>query len=216
MRTFKALLDCPANQQFVSLWVNEGEVKVSPLRQRFVDRLKSLGNFPSKPMLLGLASGRGDGVCGIKPGAPLVHWTGSPFAGGALNALPEPSADAATLGDGYCYLADGNTPNSLDHVASASFEGVPGGFNTYLGVAAYAAMGLGCGKVEPLQQTGTSIPTVSALDIAQDPTKPIPAVGQSGSPFDDYVFADKNLAHVNITESMCQWLIDKIGNPPAH
>ena len=212
MTAFKALLDCPANQQFVKYWLHEGEVVESPLRAQFVERLKSLGNYPSKPTLLALASGAGDGKRTMQRGQEILTWQGSQFVSARLNALGEPGVSSEVAnGAGYRLPSPGGA--TFNFTADEVFEGVPGGYNYYPAAAFGAARALGCGRVSLANPTSTSIPTVSALDLEQSPLDPIPPCGESTSPFDDYTNAEHNLPHVNMTPAMGQWLLDKIGYP---
>lgn len=212
MTAFKALLDCPANQQFVKYWLHDGEVAESPIRAQFVDRLKSLGNYPSKPVLLALASGAGDGECTMERGQEILTWRGSEFVGAQLNALGEPGV-SSQVASGAGYRMPSPYCATFHFTADEVFEGVPGGYNYYPYAAFGAAQGLACGEVSLKSPTSTSIPTVSALDLDQSPLKPIPPYAESTSPFDDYTYAEQNMPHVNMTPAMGQWLLDKIGYP---
>ena len=99
------------------------------MRAQFVERLKSLGNYPSKPTLLALASGAGDGKRTMQRGQEILTWQGSEFVSARLNALGEPGVSSEVAsGAGYRLPSPGGA--TFNFTADEVFEGVPEGTTT--------------------------------------------------------------------------------------
>jgi hypothetical protein len=66
------------------------------------------------------------------------------------------------------------------------------------------------------------VPTVSALDLDQDPSLAVPPADAGKSPFEDYVFNAENQPHLTITPECSMWLLAALGvaaenrEDPAH
>jgi pimeloyl-[acyl-carrier protein] synthase len=204
-----ALLDSPANQQFDIYWVHDGAVQTSPLREELVRDLATLGDYPKKPRLLAISSGRGDGVRTAPAGAQTLAWSGEPWITAELHALADGAA--GVIGSGTWYQADPPELPSLSFDAGVAWEGAPGGQEPYNGQVAAIAAGVGCGSVVHAYDSTCTVPTVSALDLKQDPFTPVPAPGSGASPFADYAFAGDNEEHLTITPEVSAWLLGALG-----
>lgn len=204
------LLDAPANQQFVMRWLHNGQAEESPLRERFKRALAGLGHYPRQPLRLAIASGSGDGQRTIQPQAQALLWTGSERGSARLWTLPE--------GEQEGVIGRGQTPSGepveLAVSSDVSWEGAPGGQSLYLDTAASIARSLGYGEVRERIGSSCAVPTVSALDLDVDPWQPVPPPGSPLSPFDDYICCDRNHDHMRFTETVRDWLIDRLGPPP--
>jgi hypothetical protein len=215
---YALLLDSPANQQF-DLWVLHGAgARVSPLRQRFVEELADLGDYPQVPRRLAVACGSGDGVPIGKPGTQTLAWQAEPWLSVALNALS--GAARQTVADGHWFRAEPQDLPSLRFADGAAWDVAPGGQNLYNAQVAAITRGIGCGSVSDALQSSCAVPTVSALGIRGDPFTPVPqpdpaAPGSGPSPFHDYAFADANYQHLTITPALSGWLLRTLGVPCA-
>ena len=210
---YKELLDSPANQQFDLWWLHDGVVVTSPLRDELVRDLAALGDYPSLPRKLAVSSGRGDGVRTAAPGAQTLDWTGEPWVRVELRALADGAAD--TIGQGRWYEADPPELAPLRFDAGVPWEGAPGGQEPYNGQVAQIAASLGCGTVAHALDSTCTVPTVSALDLPQDPFAPVPPAGSGAGPFDDYAFCAANEQHLAITPEVAAWLLAALGSPLA-
>jgi hypothetical protein len=204
------LLDSPANQQFVMWWLHDGVAQTSPLRTAFIDELARLGNYPELPRRLAMSCGRGDGAGSTPAGAQTLNWSGEPWISAELRTL---AATGATLiGQGSWLLAEPPQLPPLEFDSHGrAWEGAPGGQETYNGQVAALAAGVGCGAVTHAFDETCSVPTVSALDLDQDPSVAVPPPGSGDSPFEDYVFNSENQPHLTITAEGSTWLLTALG-----
>jgi hypothetical protein len=214
IEVFALLLDSPANQQFVMLWVSGNVCEVSPLRRRFIEELDALGGYPKQPYKLAVACGRGDGRRSLPPHQRMLTWSESDFASATLWTLGAGESTPVTIGEAACFPAtDG--PQVIQLASDVSWEAAPGGQNVYGSLAAEAAANLGCGHVESLLGPLCAVPTISALDLDQSPWLPVPPPNDRRSPFDDYTFSEANQPHTVLTATVSDWLLDRVGLPAA-
>jgi len=208
LAAYKELLDSKANQQFDLWWLNDGTVVTSPLRDELMRDLAAVGDYPSLPRKLAVSSGRGDGVRTAPPGVQTLDWTGEPWAQVELHALGDAGQ---TIGQGSWYEAKPPDLAPLRFDAGPAWEGAPGGQEPYNGEVAEIAAGLGCGTVAHAFDSTCTVPTVSALDLRQDPFAPVPPAGLGAGPFDDYAFCAANEQHLEITPEVSEWLLAALG-----
>lgn len=207
--SFSALLNAPANQQFVMSWFNGQSAQVSLLREQFMQALAAIGNYPQQPRRLAIACGAGDGQRSVAAHALALQWSGSLLAGARLWTLAEGDS-AALLAEGHSLLADGSVTAEFRHRSELSWEGAPGGQNLYNYYSAAIAQAIGYGTLStPIPQT-CAVPTVSALDLPCSPFEPVPAPGSGLSPFDDYICCESNQLHLQFTPRIKDWLIDQL------
>jgi cytochrome P450 len=206
---YAALLDSPANQQFDLWWLHDGVVTTSPLREAFVRELAALGDYPKLPRRLAVSSGRGDGARGAPAGAQTLAWSGEPWISVELRTLADGAEE--TIGQGTWCLAEPPELVPLRFDAGVAWEGAPGGVEPYNGQVAAIAAGVGCGTVVHALDSTCTVPTISALDLRQDPFTPVPPPGSGASPFDDYAFCADNEEHLTITPEVSAWLLAALG-----
>jgi hypothetical protein len=212
-------LDSPANQQFDLWWLHDGVARTSPLRDEWVRDLAAVGGYPQRPRRLAMSCGRGDGVRGSAPGAPLLDWVGEPWLSAQTWTLSE---GAGTVGSGHWFLASPPELPALSLDAGVTWDGAPGGQEPYNALVAALAAGVGCGQVTHASDAACTVPTISALDLHQDAFAPVPPPGSGAGPFDDYAWCSANQPHLTITPELSRWLLGALGNPasrqavPAH
>lgn len=200
------LLDSPANQQFVLGWLHDGVAEVSPLRTAFVEELKKLGNYPQSPRRLAVACGRGDGASGTPAAAQTLSWDGRPWVSAELRTLAATGPEV--VGQGSWLLAEPpDLPSLRVDSGGRPWEGAPGGQDTYNGQAAALAGGVGCGSVTHTFDETCAVPTVSALDLNQDPSLAVPPAEAGKGPFEDYLFNAENQPHLTITPECSAWVL---------
>jgi hypothetical protein len=193
--------------------VHDGVAMRSPLREAFVRDLAALGDYPKLPRKLAMSCGRGDGVRTAPPAAQILKWAGEPWVGAELRTLAEDGAE--TIGAGEWFLAEPPQLAPVRFDAGIAWDGAPGGQEPYNGQVAAIASGVGCGTVAHALDSVCTVPTVSALDLRQDPFVPVPPPGSAPSPFDDYAFCTDNEPHLTITPELSAWLLAALGNPLA-
>ena len=213
MQSLVGLLDSPANQQFLPLWLNEGKVFESELRKRFFRFLARLGNHPRRVVNFAISSGSGKGSAELVDDA-MLKWSGHPAANAVLNPLPADSA-AIEIASGYS-LIPGNPPSSLDFSDGIPWEQVPGSYATYLQTLAWAIGILQFGQVRVWQNTACVVPTTSALafDDKIDPREPIPDPPSSATWFDDYTWSEEDRQHIEITKAVRDWIVERVDSLP--
>jgi cytochrome P450 len=205
---FAHLIDSPSNQQLLIAWLHDGTVAQSPLRDQLLRDLDAIGGYPREPRKLAVACGRGDGAAGANAGVRTLSWDGEPFISVALNTLP---------GDRDGVLASGSwllgEPPELRPLPGGGipWEAAPGSQNNYNAQVYGIAAGIGAGTVAHDADRTCCIPTVSAIDLRQDP---FTSVRQSG-PFDDHVCSADNVQHLQITPEVSRWIVEQLGTPPA-
>jgi hypothetical protein len=216
-------LDSAANQQFDLWWLHDGVARTSPLREEFMRDLAAIGNYPQRPRRLAMSSGRGDGAREAPPGADALNWSGDPWVSAQTQTV---GVGEGTIGSGRWFLAEPPElpPLSLD--AGIAWDGAPGGQEPYNGQVAALAAGVGCGSVSHAFDLVCTVPTVSALDLDQDPFTPVPdpapGAGSGSGPFHDYACCSANEPHLTITPELSSWLLTALGKPietqtvPAH
>jgi cytochrome P450 len=207
---FSMLLNSPSNQELMIEWLDDGLLGTSPRRDRFVDELERLG-YPEQPRTLAVSCGRGDGIANDEPGALTLEWSDEPFAYARLHALP---GDDGVIAQGSWFLGQ---PPELAPIVSGrvahDWDTAPGSRNTYNAQVVGVAKGFGCGRVEPdAPPASCCVPTVSALDLDQDP---FDAIQPRSGPFDAHVCSDENEEHLVITPKVSQWILDELGLPCA-
>ncbi len=214
-QTLAALVDSPANQQFMQYFVKGGEVIVSPMREQFLADLEAIGSWPQKPKRIAIASGRGDGKRDIPAHAKMLEWPGNDFASATLYTLPE-SDKAEIIGEAYCFRADPDTPPTLFMQSEYSWEGAPGGSNVYEAMTAGVARLIGIGDLKDDYPITLCIATVSALGVDAsrcDPFQPVPPPGSDWSPFHDYVWGEENTHHMSLHPASSEFLLKHLGTP---
>lgn len=211
---FEALLDSPGNQQMMLFWLHDdGTPEVSPLREQLLRDFERVGRFPKQPRKLAVSCGRGDGKSKVPAGAPTLTWDGHPFISATLRTLSEAEGVVA---DGTYFLAQPpELPSLIVDAEKRPWESAPGGQNTYNGRVAAVAAGFSCGTVDNDFDLTCSVPTVSALGLAQNPFKPVPPTAESG-PFDAHVCSRRNVQHLTITSEVSDWLLAELAGPSAH
>ncbi|MBI4521905.1 MAG: cytochrome P450, partial [Gemmatimonadetes bacterium] len=209
------LLDLPANQQFLTSWVHNGTAQVSPLREAFLADLSAVGSYPQQPRRLAMSCGRGDGQRTIPPRQVALTWTRALFASAKVWTLPEGNPGQGRVAEGDCYPSGASSPGALAVTSDISWEGAPGGQNTYNLVAAECVRSLGCGAVRVRIPRTCSVPTVSALDLEQSPFAPVPRPGRGTSPFHDYHCLSQNEPHLTINAEARDWLLERLGKPDS-
>lgn len=206
-----ATIRSSANLQFIGLIESGGTVGPDPLRTAFLDDLQRVGGYPSKLVKLALACGHGAGNTEPAPTEPVLRWFSEGIADVTL--LPMPAGTTAQIATGAT-LGVPTAPPPLVVTSEVCWEQVPGALNVLNAEAIEVVRSLGCTSTTDLFTStlgiSSSMPTVSVLDADVGPNDPIPPPGSGVSPFDDYCCAATNLMHLQLTDEMVDWLIDRL------
>ena len=206
------LIATPANREFLIAFLHAEDVSPDPAHLALLADFQAVGNFPKQPRCIAIASGHGRGGRFLEAGAPLLEWSGHPFAEAVLRVSgPDPNQFVA---EGACYPDPGHR-TKVAYVNPDSWEGVPGGQAAYIAMAAAIAQSAGYGEITLHSPRVCVVPTVSALCLAQAPDAPIPASPPSGSPFHAWATADENLNHCELSAATAEFLIREIASLPG-
>ncbi|NER45689.1 MAG: hypothetical protein F6J92_03155 [Symploca sp. SIO1A3] len=193
---------------WIPSWDYSGPVSNNPLRQKLYTELKNLGWFPSKAKKYAIANGRGDGQGnGVPAGQEAFNWYHL-----CVGARPNTQPDFGT----NVYLGDmwiGLYWNKYHASNIQPFDGAPGGRSDFFGQAADGAQQSGWGTVTINYRTGCFIPSISAVSLkgTQDIYADISALGPDASDFDEFICSQYNTAHVEVTDELRDWILEKIG-----
>ena len=212
---FSTLLGTDANREFLRAFLEGDRIGVDPKRTAFMAQLAALGDYPQRVRRIAVSCGHGNGGASLAAGAPLMAWTGSPFVGAQLQASTG-GGRPGVVARGECLLAPAQPSATLSMTSDFSWEGAPGGLNEYTPLAAAIAEMLGCGTVQVLASTACVVPTISALDLDQDPYAPVPAPSEGQSPFHDYTCSATDVVHCTLTPAVAHWLLERLTAPPSH
>jgi len=215
--SFSSQINSPAAQQL--LWRHIAEWDSGPeeskLRTDFLTALQSVGGWPQRPRLIGVANGVSDGIgTGLEPGATAFKGTG-------LSITP---TGLYIQGPGERQLvADLRvvTPPPKQQVftsALPTIDGAPGGTLDGFGILAEE---LGKLPAWLLMQSAANIPShcfvpaVSAvaignLDTDDDLYASIDDLPVEASELDEFRCAAQNEEHTKISEELCTWIFDRL------
>jgi cytochrome P450 len=162
---YASQIDSPANREMVTLDLRgDGSVGIDPLRAALVQRLA----WPQRPRRVLLSCGRGSGGQDLRPDEVLVHW----YAAGEGDIHLRTMGGSRPVGEGSWA---GHTPPALEVSGQPAWDSMPGARGSYPAQAAGLLQMLAGGSVHPVQAPFTcQVPTVSALDLDQQPDAAVP------------------------------------------
>lgn len=210
---FARQMSSPAARQM--LWqhydAETGKIGVSPLRTEFLDALRQVGGWPSRPRKIAVANGRGDGVGvpEVKPGEVALRvdriYPGTTF-------YTQAQGDDITAA-----FLNRRFPKAEQTVPTSGFpelDGAPGGTLHTYGILAGAMEKLG-GKADLRHKDVCFVPSVSAVairdvDRQNDLYAPVHDLDPQESELDDFLCSSTTTAHTAITEELCTWIMDRL------
>ncbi|MFC9431283.1 esterase/lipase family protein [Streptomyces sp. NPDC056987] len=204
-------ISSPAAQQMLWRYLDgvKGTPQESPLRTEFKERLQQVGSWPRIPMLLGVSSGRGDGVGnGVRAGAKALTCAGPLFDGTHFLAQSQGDAEAAVLSG----VLGG--PHSITTSGLAELDGAPGGTLESFGILGDALTASG-ESVDTAHRSVCFVPSVSAvsvrdLDQQEDLYTNIDSLPPEQSDLDDYLLSGSNDPHAGMTAELGEWILDRL------
>ncbi|MFG2896279.1 hypothetical protein ACGFZH_04330 [Streptomyces zaomyceticus] len=211
------LIRSAAAQQLLWAWVpnakDSGAVATwSEKRVRFLQDLKDIGWFPSKPGLrrIGVANGTGDGTSGpLLPGEPVFDWKVPGIARAVLRTQPAFGQDQEVVRMSALILGYRTSRTS----EIPPLDGAPGGTLASYGMLADA---LGA-TIDERNRSGCFVPSVSAVALKYDPvtwdvdlTTPLNDLPAGRSELDAFHCDDTNSEHSLVTESLAEWILAEL------
>ncbi|MGY3203511.1 esterase/lipase family protein [Streptomyces sp. TE5632] len=210
--TYLRQISSPASQQMLWRYLDgmSGTPQESPLRTEFKEQLQRVGWWPRIPRLLGVSSGRGDGVGnGVRAGAKALSCAGPLFDGTHLlaQAQGEPAEVAVLNG-----VLGG--PHTITTGGFPELDGAPGGTLESFGIVGDALTASG-ESVDTAHRSVCFVPSVSAvairdLDRQEDLYATIGELPPDESELDDYVLSADNDPHAVMTAEVGEWVLDRL------
>ncbi|MFI9511342.1 hypothetical protein [Nocardia sp. NPDC052566] len=211
-----ALLRSPAAQQLLYAWVEDSRYSgpvatASPLRTQFVEELTALGGFPSQPVKLGVANGRGDGRgLGHTPGEIVFE---KKFLGGLAGSATARFQPAFGTQRPIGGMHLGLTVRTSTTSAVAPFDGAPGGTLDSFGQVA-GTLGI---ELEEAKRWGCFVPTISAVGLTFDPLtwpveldKDLRGLKPEDTALNEFCCDTANSEHSAVTPTLAEWVLRKI------
>ncbi|MGW0865080.1 MULTISPECIES: triacylglycerol lipase [Streptomyces] len=210
--TYLRQISSPASQQMLWRYLDalDGTPKESPLRTEFLEQLGQVGSWPRIPRLIGVSSGRGDGVGnGVRAGAKALSCAG-PLCDGTY-FLAQSQGDPAEVAVLNGVLGGKHT------VTTSGFpelDGAPGGTLESFGIIGDALADVGEG-VDLAHRSGCFVPSVSAVAIRdlgrqEDLYVNIDELPPEESELDDFLLSQDNDPHALMTEDIGRWVLDRL------
>ena len=213
---FSDQMNSPAARQMLVSHLENWDAApgIAPERIAFLAELDRVGGWPRIPRLIGVADGAGNGSGnGAGPGMTAVRGTGSLISDTDLRTQPEaPDVLAARLR----FLTPDIAKVQAPGVPQA--DGAPGGTLDGFKILAdtlNAIAGIGLDiRVDNPVAGHCFVPSVSAVSV-RDVTDnnlyaDIDSLNPDQSDLDDFLLADGNGSHTQISEPLANWLLDRL------
>ncbi|MFI0959868.1 esterase/lipase family protein [Streptomyces sp. NPDC021080] len=210
--TYLRQIGSPASQQM--LWRHldalDGTPKESPLRREFKEQLQKVGDWPRIPRLIGVSSGRGDGVGnGVRAGAKALTCAGPLFDGTYFLAQPKGEAAEVAVLDGIL-----GGPHTITTSGFPELDGAPGGTLESFGIVGDTLKAFG-ENIDMIHRSVCFVPSVSAvairdLDRQEDLYTNIDELPPEESELDDFLLSQDNDPHALMTEDIGRWVLDRL------
>ncbi len=208
------LLRSPAAQQTLWAWVPDARYSgpvatASSLRAEFLRELRALGEFPRRPIKLGVANGRGDGVGSehIIPGGIAFQRYG-PRDGAGVRFQSDHGV-LTSVGD-LRFLLEQHTCRTS---GVPPLDGAPGGRLDFFGRAADTLDA----AIDPALRGGCFVPSVSAVALDYDPVvwdvdpyRSLRGPTAQESWLDDFCCNTVDSEHATMTQTLAEWILARI------
>ncbi|WP_405365259.1 hypothetical protein [Kitasatospora sp. NBC_00039] len=207
------LIRSPAAQQLLWAWVENskysGEVATaSELRGEFLRDLAAVGNFPQRPLKLGVSNGRRDGV-----GRPLpageVAFDWQALIASATARFQADKSEKKPIGGMHLGLALRRSTTT----EVPALDGAPGGTLESFGLVADALKA----KIAHEYRSGAFVPSVSAAALDFDPVKwdvnlnlSITDADLERGHLDEVAFDDDNHPHSLVSGVLIDWIVEHL------
>lgn len=210
--TYLRQISSPASQQMLWRYLDgmDATPRESPLRTQLKEEFQRVGSWPQIPLLLGVSSGRGDGVGnGVRAGDKTLSCAGPLFDGTYFVAQPPGDpAEVAVLNG----LLGG--PHRITTSGFPELDGAPGGTLESFGIVGDALTAFG-ERTEIAHRSVCFVPSVSAvavrdLDEPKDLYADIDALPPEESELSDYLLSADNDPHTIMTAEIGGWVLDRL------
>ncbi|MEV0774537.1 hypothetical protein [Streptomyces sp. NPDC050428] len=210
--TYLRQISSPAAQQM--LWRHPEDIDAapeqSPLRTQFLQQLRQVGGWPRIPRLLGVASGRGDGVGnGVRAGAKALSCAGPVLDGTYFLAQQQGEKAEVAVLNGVL-----GGPHTITTPGFPELDGAPGGTLESFGIVGEVLSGIG-ESVDLTHRAVCFVPSVSAvavrdLDQQDDLYVTIDDLSPDEFELDEYLLSSDNTPHAAMTPAIGEWVLDRL------
>ncbi|MFJ5774069.1 esterase/lipase family protein [Streptomyces sp. NPDC093094] len=210
--TYLRQIASPASQQMLWRYLDsvDGTPQQSPLRTEFLEQLQRVGSWPRIPRLMGVASGRGDGVGnGVRAGEKTLSCSGPFFDGTYFLAQSQGDpAEVAVLNGAL------GGPHTITTRGYPELDGAPGGTLESFGIVGDALKSIG-ENIDLTHRSVCFVPSVSAvavrdLDRQDDLYVDIDGLPPEESELDDFLLSRDNDPHALMTPEIGEWVLDRL------
>ncbi|AXG79726.1 esterase/lipase family protein [Streptomyces paludis] len=210
--TYLRQISSPASQQMLWRYVDgvAGTPQESPLRTDFKERLQKVGSWPQIPLLLGVSSGRGDGLGnGVRPGDKALSCSGPLFDGTYF--LTQSGGDPAEVAVLNGVLGG---PHTVTTSGFPELDGAPGGTLESFGILGDALAAFN-ESVNVTHRSGCFVPSVSAVSVRdlgeqRDLYTNINELPPEEFDLNDYLLSSENDPHAAMTPEIGEWVLDRL------
>jgi hypothetical protein len=208
------LIDSPAARQM--LWRHLSSLAATPQmhedRVNFLTQLERVGQWPERPIKLGVANGRGDGQGNGNPPGEVafkvtqgLYWPTELYLQGGGD--PEVVAKLCTLG----------LPIWKRTAGYPELDSAPGGTLDSFGIAAATFQALGGQDAEAPYPDVDFVPTISAIGVVDaDLAEPrdlvlnVDRLDPDRIALDEFKTSSDNTGHTEITRELCEWILERL------
>lgn len=207
------LIRSPAAQQLLWAWVENskysGPVATSSrLRKDFLDELDRIGNFPQRPIKLGVSNGRRDGIGRPLPAGEVAFDWQALVASATARFQPE-KGEKQKVGGMHLGLALRRSTTT----EVPALDGAPGGTLDSFGKVADALKA----KISDEYRSGAFVPSVSAAALDFDPVQwnvnvnlSITDADLARGHLDEVAFDDDNTEHSHVSGKLIDWIVERV------
>ncbi|AUY49508.1 alpha/beta hydrolase [Streptomyces sp. CB01881] len=207
------LIRSEAAQQLLWAWVENSKYSgpvatASPLRKEFLEDLARVGNFPQRPLKLGVSNGRRDGV-GLPLPAGEVAFDWQALVASATARFQPERGEKQPIGGMHLGLAMRRSTTT----EVPALDNVPGGTLDSFGKVADALKA----KISEEFRSGTFVPAVSAAALDFDPVRwnvnPLLSITDADldrGHLDEVAFDTENTEHSHISGVLIDWIVERI------
>lgn len=209
---FARQMNSPAARQI--LWQHydpdTGEIGIAPERTQFLDELERIGGWPSIPLKLALANGRGDATgLPVPPGETALK-VGRIYPGTTFYTQAQGK-------DVIVAELKRRFPPAEKTITTSDFpelDGAPGGTLHSYGILAGMLKKFGA-EVDLRHESVCFVPSVSAvairdLDQQKDLYANIDDLPPEESEVDEFICSSTTTDHTAITQELGEWLLDRL------
>jgi hypothetical protein len=210
--TYLRQIGSPAAQQMLWRYLDgvNGTPKESPLRTEFTEQLQQVGSWPRIPRLLGVSSGRGDGIGnGVRAGEKTLSCSGPLFDGTYFLAQAQGDPAEVAVLNGVL-----GGPHTITTRGFPELDGAPGGTLESFGIPGDVLAEFG-ENTDMVHRSVCFVPSVSAvairdMDRQEDLYTNIGNLPPEESELDDFLLSSDNEPHALMTEDIGCWILDRL------